>query len=196
MCFYTFFTHSGLPWWPSGKQSACQRRRCGFEPWVRKIPWRSKWQPSLVFLPGEFCSERSLVSHSPRGHKELDTAEQLGMHTQSAQLREQETLPENIKHILTPRSLHPLLLPDSRMFFAFGAGSLAALRFLPSALHQWAFSDPPPTCSVSLLDKHLFPSAVHPDQQGFFLCNPLLPSPPRKEGRNSVCPLSALSPTS
>ncbi|KAI4585289.1 hypothetical protein MJG53_006823 [Ovis ammon polii x Ovis aries] len=72
------------------------------------------------------------------------------------------------------------------MFFAFGAGSLAALRFLPSALHQWAFSDPPPTCSVSLLDKHLFPSAVHPDQQGFFLCNPLLPSPPRKEDKKEM----------
>jgi len=36
--------------------SACQCRRCkrhGFHPWVGKIPWRKKWQPTLVFLPGK-----------------------------------------------------------------------------------------------------------------------------------------------
>ena len=31
-------THPRLPWWFSGKESACQFRRCGFNPWVRKIP--------------------------------------------------------------------------------------------------------------------------------------------------------------
>ena len=34
-----------LPWGHSGKQSAYQCRRCGLDPWVRKIPWRRKWQP-------------------------------------------------------------------------------------------------------------------------------------------------------
>ena len=34
----------------SGKGSACQ---CRFDPWVRKIPGRRKWQPTPVFLPGE-----------------------------------------------------------------------------------------------------------------------------------------------
>ena len=34
------------PWWLSGKESACQRRRCRFDPWVGKIPWRRKWQPA------------------------------------------------------------------------------------------------------------------------------------------------------
>ena len=48
-----------------------------FNPWVGKIPWRRKWQPTSVFLPGESHGERSLVGHSPRGHKELDTTEQL-----------------------------------------------------------------------------------------------------------------------
>ena len=33
----------GLPKWPSGKEFACQCRRCRFDPWVRKIPWRRKW---------------------------------------------------------------------------------------------------------------------------------------------------------
>ena len=32
----------GLPWWLSGKESACQCRRLRFNPWVRKIPWRRK----------------------------------------------------------------------------------------------------------------------------------------------------------
>jgi len=40
----------GLPRWPSGKESACQCRRCGFNPWVGKIPWRRKWQPSPSIL--------------------------------------------------------------------------------------------------------------------------------------------------
>ena len=49
----------------SGKESACQCRRCKrcrFEPWVRKIPWRRKWQPAPVFLPGESHGQRSLVA--------------------------------------------------------------------------------------------------------------------------------------
>ena len=46
-----------------------------FDPWVRKIPWSSKWQPTTVFLPGKFHGQRSLVGYSPRGHKELDTTE-------------------------------------------------------------------------------------------------------------------------
>ena len=41
--------NSGLPWWLSGKESACQSRRCRFHSWVRKIPWRRKWQPAPVF---------------------------------------------------------------------------------------------------------------------------------------------------
>ena len=43
----------GLPWWFRGKESACQHRRCRSNPWVRKIPWRGKWQPTLVLLPGK-----------------------------------------------------------------------------------------------------------------------------------------------
>ena len=46
-----------LPWWCSGKESPyqCQRcRRCRFDLWVRKIPWRRKWQPTPVLLPGKF----------------------------------------------------------------------------------------------------------------------------------------------
>ena len=44
-------------------------------PWVRKILWRKKWQPTLVFLPGELHGQRSLVGYSPWGHKESDMTE-------------------------------------------------------------------------------------------------------------------------
>ena len=57
---------------------ACRRhQRPGFDPWVRKIPWRRKWQPIPVFLLGEFYGQRSLAGHSPWGHKESDTTERL-----------------------------------------------------------------------------------------------------------------------
>ena len=52
-------------------------RRPRFDPWVRKIPWRRKWLPTPVFLPGEFHGQRSLVGYSPWSRKELDTTEQL-----------------------------------------------------------------------------------------------------------------------
>ena len=52
--FLTALCRTCLPWWLSGKESACQCRRPWFDPWVRKIPWGGKWQPTPVFLPGEF----------------------------------------------------------------------------------------------------------------------------------------------
>ena len=49
----------------------------GFNPWVGKIPWRRKWQPTPVFLPRESHGQRSLTGYSLWGHKESDTTEQL-----------------------------------------------------------------------------------------------------------------------
>ena len=51
--------------------------RPGFDPCVRKIPWRRKWQPTPVLLPREFHGQRSLVGCSPWGRKESDTTEWL-----------------------------------------------------------------------------------------------------------------------
>ena len=47
----------------------------GFDPWVRKIPWKREWPPTPVFLPGESHGQRSLVD--PWGCKELDATERL-----------------------------------------------------------------------------------------------------------------------
>ena len=72
----------GFPGGASGKEpmSQCRRRkRCRFDPWVGKIPWRRAWQPTPVFLPRESHGQRSLVGYSPWGHKELNTTERLSM---------------------------------------------------------------------------------------------------------------------
>ena len=52
-----------------------------FHPWVGKIPWRRKWQPTLVSLPGKSHGQRNLVDCSPWGHKESGRTEWL-THTQ------------------------------------------------------------------------------------------------------------------
>ena len=62
--------------WTSGsgvKNPICQCRRHGFNPRVRKIPWRRKWHPTPVFLPGKSHGQRSLVGYRPWGLKESDT---------------------------------------------------------------------------------------------------------------------------
>ena len=41
-------------------------KKSGFDPWVGKIPWRRKWQPPPVFLPGKSNGQRSLAGYSPQ----------------------------------------------------------------------------------------------------------------------------------
>ena len=80
--------------WLSGQRIHLQRRRhrthkatwafikCGheFDLWVGKIPWRRKWHPIPVFLPGKSHGQRSVVGYNP-GVTELDTIEWLSTHT-------------------------------------------------------------------------------------------------------------------
>ena len=65
----------GLPRWLSSKESACQAGDVGLIPGLGMIPWRRKWQPTPVFLPGESQGWRSLVGYSPWGRKESDMTE-------------------------------------------------------------------------------------------------------------------------
>ena len=53
---YTLVVH---PRFHSSKGFACQCRRCRFDPWVGKIPWRWKWQPTSLFLPEKFHGQRT-----------------------------------------------------------------------------------------------------------------------------------------
>ena len=67
-----------FPGWRSGKEFTCQCRsfrRHWFDPWVGKIPWRKKWHPISVFLPGKSYGQRSLAGYSSWGPKESDMTE-------------------------------------------------------------------------------------------------------------------------
>ena len=59
------------------KRTCLPMRRCkrlSFNPWVGKVPWRKKWQPTPGFLPGKPPRQRSLAGYSPWGRKQSDTA--------------------------------------------------------------------------------------------------------------------------
>ena len=80
-CLLSIFLEAvGLPRLLSGEESTWQCRWCRrreFASWVRKIPWRRKWQPAPVFLPWKPHGQRSLVGYSLWGRKELETTERL-----------------------------------------------------------------------------------------------------------------------
>ena len=54
-------------------------KSCGFNPWVRKIPWRRIWQPTPGFLPEKFHGQRNLGGYSPWSYRELNTNKQLSI---------------------------------------------------------------------------------------------------------------------
>ena len=92
-CLLWFLHYSGSSWtlpglgswvWVFSHQFTAKSQilRPGFDPWVGNIPWRRKWKPTPVFLPGESHGRRSLVGYSPQGRKELDTTERLHFHFQ------------------------------------------------------------------------------------------------------------------
>ena len=51
--------------------NAARCKRCGFDPWVRKLPWRRAWPPTSVFLLEESRGQRSLAGYNPWGREEL-----------------------------------------------------------------------------------------------------------------------------
>ena len=74
VCFY-YQSNAGLMGFPrrcSVKEPACQCRghkRCGFDPWVGKMPWRRRWQPTAESLPSKSHGQRNLVGYSPWDYK-------------------------------------------------------------------------------------------------------------------------------
>ena len=66
-----------LLWWLRWQSVCLQGSRPGFDPWVGKILWRRRWQPTPVLVPGKSHGWRSLVGYSLWGHKESDTTGQL-----------------------------------------------------------------------------------------------------------------------
>ena len=65
----------GLLWWLSSYRICLQYGRPQFDLCVGKISWRREWQPTPVFLPGEFHGQRSLAGYSTQDHRESDMTE-------------------------------------------------------------------------------------------------------------------------
>ena len=72
-----YVEYRGFPGSSEVKASACNAGDPGSIPGLGRFPWRRKWQPTPVFLPGESHGQRSLVGYSPRGRKESDMTERL-----------------------------------------------------------------------------------------------------------------------
>ena len=89
---------SNAPSNPARLPRWCRRcRRLGFDPWVRKISWRRKWQPTPLFWLGEFHRQRRWAGHSPRGYKESDTTERLRAHNPMRAGRQPHFTDEKVK---------------------------------------------------------------------------------------------------
>ena len=75
--FHKYFGHSMPFLWASqmvnNLTANAGDKKCRFDPWVKKIPWRRAWQPIPVFASKEFHEQRSPVGYSPWGCKESDT---------------------------------------------------------------------------------------------------------------------------
>ena len=102
----------GLSRWLRGKEPTCQCKRHrgrGLDPWVRKIPWRRKWQPTPVFLPGESLG---------RGSQNQIRLKQLLMHW-----RRQENCPLCTKGTFTCQSLEPVIITffKQKMWISWGS---------------------------------------------------------------------------
>ena len=65
---YTYWL-PGASRWLSAKEYSCQCRRHRFDPWVGKIPWKRKWQPTALFFSGKSHGQRSLARYSQWGYK-------------------------------------------------------------------------------------------------------------------------------
>ena len=93
----------GFPRCLSHKESSCQGRKCkrwGFDPRIRKIPWKRKWQPVPVFLPEKLQGQRSLAGYSPWVSKEAYTAEHAHSYRREFRVFQSPEDPERI-HLWT-----------------------------------------------------------------------------------------------
>ena len=75
---YKLYGFLGFPGGSVGKEPTCNAGDIGdigSIPGLGRFPWRRPWQPTPVFLPGEYHGQRSLVGYSLHGCKESDTTE-------------------------------------------------------------------------------------------------------------------------
>ena len=102
------------------------------DPWVGKIPWRRKWQPIPVFLPGEFHGLRSLAGYSPQGCKELDMTDWLTHTKQERKCIYNDKYPHSFKifqDLIGILNIH-FYLPSPCFFYPFWAPHLVNILYL------------------------------------------------------------------
>ena len=110
---------SSLQWLSCKKKSVCQCESCGrcsFYPWVGKIPWRRKWQPTPVFFLGKSHGQKNLAGYSPLGCQESDTTEHARTHALSVWIgfREaQSSQQPRVSWVFIHKDLLVFLIPES-----------------------------------------------------------------------------------
>ena len=117
--------NTGLPWWPTSKEPTYQCRRHGFSPWVEKIPWRRKWQPTPVFLPGKPHGQRSLAGQS-RGSQKSRT--RLSNQTTTWLISTFKKWVADTRVLLTSFHLHSLFW---QMMYLMTSMEMAAWKYRP-----------------------------------------------------------------
>ena len=132
---------SRLPQRLSWQELTCQCRRYkkrGFNPWVRKIPWSRRWQPTPVFLPGKFHGQRSLAGYNSQGHKELDTTEQLSIQRESGcpELNKKPKVQTEMRLGLLTASMHLFAHLCKKYLFCVPIISWALLQALGNSNKQ------------------------------------------------------------
>ena len=111
-------------WWLSSKESACQHRKCGFDPRIGNISWRRKWQPTPEFLPG-----RLQAMKTPRIIYYLATKQQQ---------QQQQKVQRNINH-LKSISLMWWHLSNSIFLSAFSISIKKTAYYITSIVHKQLF---------------------------------------------------------
>ena len=86
-------------------KSLTAMQKPSFNPWAGEIPWRRKWQPIPVFLPGELHGQRNLAGYNPWGHKESDTTEWFSVSLSHRLTLVVKNLPANPRHEARVRAL-------------------------------------------------------------------------------------------
>ena len=69
--YWESFASKWTSWWLGDRESACQCRRLGFDPWVRKIPLEKELATHSSILAWEICGQKTLVSCSPWDRKRV-----------------------------------------------------------------------------------------------------------------------------
>ena len=98
-----------------------------FNPWVRKIPWNRKQEPTPGFLPGEFHGQRSLMGYSLWARKESDTTKHARMH--AARFQAECTDPQRGRLCWAPGTERPLS-SGKHILFCLSTGHEAGLPFM------------------------------------------------------------------